>query len=61
MGIKNVQGYGAGRFDGARSDRGAAKLNAAQRAKLEEFAKLCDENVHPMSKGFLDKAKTLFS
>ena len=37
-----------------------AKLNAAQRAKLEEFAKLCDESVHPMSKSFLEKARNLF-
>jgi molecular chaperone DnaJ len=37
-----------------------ARLNAAQRGKLEEFAKLCDENVHPISKGFFDKAKRLF-
>ena len=37
-----------------------ARLNAAQRDKLEEFARLCDENVHPISKGFFDKAKRLF-
>jgi molecular chaperone DnaJ len=37
-----------------------AKLNAAQRAKLEEFAKLCDETVHPASKSFFDKARGLF-
>jgi molecular chaperone DnaJ len=37
-----------------------SRLNAAQKAKLEEFAQLCDENVHPLSKNFLDKAKRLF-
>jgi len=37
-----------------------AKLNAAQRGKLEEFAKLCDESVHPLSQGFFEKARNLF-
>jgi molecular chaperone DnaJ len=36
------------------------RLNSEQKARLEEFARLCDENVHPMSKSFLDRAKRLF-
>ena len=36
------------------------KLNSTQKAKLQEFAELCDENVHPIRKGFFDKAKELF-
>jgi molecular chaperone DnaJ len=36
------------------------RLNAAQRAKLEDFAKACDENVHPLAKRFFEKAKNLF-
>ena len=35
-------------------------LNSAQRAKLQEFAESCDENVNPMSQGFFAKAKKLF-
>jgi molecular chaperone DnaJ len=38
-----------------------SKLSATQRAKLEEFAKLCDETVHPISQSFFEKAKRLFS
>ncbi|HEY3862829.1 MAG TPA: molecular chaperone DnaJ [Verrucomicrobiae bacterium] len=60
-GVKNVQGYGQGDLMVRVQIEVPARLNAVQRAKLEEFAKLCDENVHPMSKSFLDKAKSLFS
>jgi molecular chaperone DnaJ len=59
-GVKNVQGYGNGDLMVRVQVEVPARLNAAQRAKLEEFAKLCDENVHPISKGFFDKAKRLF-
>jgi len=60
-GVKNVQGYGQGDLLVRVQIEVPARLNAAQRAKLEEFAKLCDENVHPMGKSFLQKAKSLFS
>jgi molecular chaperone DnaJ len=60
MGVKNVQGYGSGDLMVRVQVEVPAKLNSAQRAKLEEFAKLCDENVHPQSKGFFDKARQLF-
>jgi molecular chaperone DnaJ len=60
-GIKNVQGYGHGDLMVRIQIEVPAKLNAAQRGKLEEFARLCDESVHPMSKSFLEKAKSLFS
>jgi molecular chaperone DnaJ len=59
-GVKNVQGYGNGDLMVRVQVEVPARLNAAQRAKLEEFARLCDENVHPISKGFLEKAKQLF-
>ncbi len=60
-GVRNVQGYGHGDLLVRVQIEVPARLNAAQRAKLEEFAKLCDENVHPMSKSFLEKARSLFS
>jgi molecular chaperone DnaJ len=60
LGVKNVQGYGTGDLMVRVLVEVPAKLNSAQRAKLEEFAKLCDENVHPISKGFFDKARRLF-
>jgi molecular chaperone DnaJ len=59
-GVKNVQGYGQGDLLVRVQIEIPAKLNAAQRAKLEEFAKLCDESVHPMGKSFFEKAKNLF-
>jgi len=60
-GVKNVQGYGQGDLMVRVQIEIPTRLNAAQRAKLEEFAKLCDEDVHPMGKSFLEKAKGLFS
>ena len=60
-GVKNVQGYGQGDLMVRVQIEIPTRLNAAQRAKLEEFAKLCDEDVHPMGKSFLEKAKSLFS
>lgn len=59
-GIRNVQGYGWGDLLVQVQVEVPARLNAAQRAKLEEFAKTCDETVHPLSKGFFEKAKNLF-
>jgi molecular chaperone DnaJ len=60
-GIKSVQGYGHGDLLVRVQVEIPTHLNAAQRAKLEEFAKSCDEAVHPISKSFLDKAKNLFT
>ncbi len=60
-GIKNVQGYGQGDLLVRVQVEVPTHLNSGQRAKLEEFAKSCDEQVHPMTKSFFDKAKQLFS
>jgi hypothetical protein len=38
----------------------AERRAIAQRAKLEEFAAVCDENVNPQSKGFFEKARAVF-
>ena len=59
-GVKNVQGYGSGDLLAHVAVEVPTKLNSAQRAKLEEFAASCDENVNPISKGFFEKAKNLF-
>jgi molecular chaperone DnaJ len=60
-GIKNVQGYGHGDLLVRAQVEIPTHLNAVQRAKLEEFAKSCDETVHPMGKSFLEKVKRIFS
>jgi len=38
-----------------------SRLSHEQKAKLQEFAALCDETVNPMTKSFFEKAKKLFS
>jgi molecular chaperone DnaJ len=59
-GVKNVQGYGQGDLHVRVYVEVPAHLNAAQRAKLQEFTALCDASVHPRSRSFLDRAKDLF-
>ena len=59
-GVKNLQGYGHGDLHVRINVEVPAHLTGAQKAKLQEFAGLCDENVNPISKGFFDKAKSLF-
>jgi molecular chaperone DnaJ len=59
-GVKNVQGYGQGDLHVKITVEVPSHLNGTQRAKLEEFAELCDENVNPLSKSFLERAKDLF-
>ena len=56
-GVKNVQGYGWGDLHVRVSVEVPSRLNAAQRAKLQEFADLCGEDVNPISHGFFAKAK----
>src|SRR5882724_9497790 len=59
-GVKNLQGHGHGDLHVRVQVEVPAHLNAEQKAKLLEFAELCDENVNPISKGFFEKAKNLF-
>ncbi len=59
-GIRNVHGQGHGDLHVQVSVEVPAKLNTEQRAKLTEFANLCDESVNPRSKSFFAKAKELF-
>jgi molecular chaperone DnaJ len=59
-GIKNLQGYGFGDLHVRVTVEVPNHLNAAQRDKLLEFAELCDANVNPISKSFLERAKDFF-
>jgi molecular chaperone DnaJ len=60
-GIKNIQGYGTGDLHVRVNVEVPSHLNAAQKAKLQEFAGLCDERVNPLTQSFFEKAKNLFT
>jgi len=60
-GIKNIQGFGVGDLHVRVNVEVPTHLNHAQKAKLQEFAELCDETVNPISQSFFEKAKNLFS
>lgn len=59
-GVRNLQGYGFGDLHVRVIAEVPTHLNAAQRAKLQEFAELCDHSVNPLGKGFFEKAKSFF-
>lgn len=59
-GIKNVQGYGWGDLHVRVTVEVPTRLNAEQRARLQEFADSCDRDVNPKSQSFFEKAKNLF-
>ena len=59
-GIRNVQGYGHGDLHVTVTVEVPTHLNNAQKAKLTEFADLCDSNVNPISKSFFERAKDFF-
>ncbi|HLP75351.1 MAG TPA: molecular chaperone DnaJ [Candidatus Paceibacterota bacterium] len=59
-GVKNVQGYGHGDLHVRINVEVPTHLNAAQKAKLQEFAELCSSKENPISQSFFDKAKSLF-
>ena len=59
-GMRNVQGYGHGDLHVRVVVEVPTHMNAAQKAKLQEFAESCDDNVNPMSQGFFAKARNLF-
>jgi len=58
-GVADVNGYGTGDELVKIIVETPRKLSARQRELLEEFAKLSGEDVHPMSKSFLDKVKSM--
>lgn len=59
-GIRNLQGYGQGDLRVRVQVEVPAHLNAAQKAKLNEFAALCDGKEAPLAQGFFEKAKKFF-
>ena len=60
-GARNVQGYGWGDLHVRVKIEVPAHLNGAQRAKLQEFADLCDSSVNPLIKSFFERTKNFFS
>jgi molecular chaperone DnaJ len=59
-GIKNVQGHGRGDLHIRINVEVPTHLSPDQRAKLQEFADLCNGKESPMSQSFFEKAKKLF-
>jgi molecular chaperone DnaJ len=58
-GVPDLNGYGTGDELVRAVVETPRKLNAKQRELLEEFAKLSGEDVHPLSKSFFDKVKSM--
>lgn len=59
-GVRNLHGHGYGDLHVRLAVEVPTHLNAAQRAKLQEFAALCDEDVNPIAKGFFARAREFF-
>src|ERR1035437_2568671 len=59
-GIKNVQGYGRGDLHVRINVEVPTHLSPAQKAKLQEFADVCNGKESPLSQSFFEKAKNLF-
>jgi molecular chaperone DnaJ len=59
-GVKNVQGYGFGDLHVRVDVEVPTRLTSAQRAKLQEFADLCNGTENPKSQSFFEKAKNFF-
>ncbi len=59
-GLKNLQGYGHGDLHVRINVEVPTRLTSAQKAKLQEFADLCEGGESPLSQSFFEKAKKLF-
>ncbi len=59
-GAPDLRGYGTGDMLARVAVEIPRKLTKKQTQLLEEFASLSGEDVHPQSKGFLDKVKEMF-
>jgi molecular chaperone DnaJ len=60
-GIPSLQGYGRGDQLVVIRVETPTNLNKRQKELLEEFAKIGNEDVHPLKKGFLDKVMDILS
>jgi molecular chaperone DnaJ len=60
QGVKNIQGYGHGDLHVRINVEVPTHLTSAQRAKLQEFAELCNGKESPLSQSFFEKARKLF-
>jgi molecular chaperone DnaJ len=60
-GVKNLQGYSQGDLRVRVQVEVPAHLNSAQKAKLQEFAAVCDGREAPLAQGFFEKAKKFFT
>jgi len=58
-GVPDIGGYGTGDELVRVMVETPRKLSGRQRELLEEFAKLAGEDVHPLSKSFFDKVKSM--
>jgi molecular chaperone DnaJ len=59
LGVPDLNGYSRGDQVVRLAVETPRTLSARQRELLEEFARISGEEVHPMSKGFLEKVKSL--
>ncbi|MEJ0091614.1 MAG: molecular chaperone DnaJ [Limisphaerales bacterium] len=59
-GVKNLQGYGHGDLHVRVQVEVPTRLNSEQKAKLQEFAALCNGQEAPLAQGFFEKAKKFF-
>lgn len=59
-GVKNVQGYGHGDLHVRVTIEVPTHMSSAQKAKLMEFAELCNGKESPIIQSFFEKAKSLF-
>jgi molecular chaperone DnaJ len=59
-GMPNLHGHGSGDLHVRATIEVPTRLNAEQRAKLQEFAALCDAEVNPMARSFFERARKFF-
>ena len=59
-GIKNLQGYGYGDLHARIQVEVPTRMTHEQKAKLQEFAALCNGQEAPMAQSFFEKAKKFF-
>ncbi len=59
-GVKNLQGYGHGDLHARIQVEVPTRLSHEQKAKLQEFAALCDGKEAPLAQSFFEKAKKFF-